>query len=246
MIDFGFIKMIRSEETVELIKHPKELALLTLIAHRAKRTACFSAIGLSPGEALVGDYKSCGLSERQYRTAKSNLKKWGLATFKGTSKGTIAKLTNSAVYDINCEQSDEQNGSKRTSKRRASDDQATTNKECKEENNEKNKISSELSAKAAELDQVIPPVLSIQLIHKNGNGGREQFPIYQADIDGWKESFPSIDVLQTLREIMEWNLSNPTRNKTKSGIRKHITNWLTREQDRGGLCKQPVDRSNWI
>ena len=108
MIQSGFIKLIRSENTAELLRHPREFALLSLIAYRAKRTSSFSAMGLEPGEALIGDHTAAGLTRRQYRTAIQNLSKWGFSTFKPTNKGTIARLTNSNIYDINPEENDQQ------------------------------------------------------------------------------------------------------------------------------------------
>lgn len=41
-------------------------------------------------------------------------------------------------------------------------------------------------------------------------------------------------MLQTLRHILGWNLSNQKKRKTSSGLLKHITNWLAKVQDRGG------------
>lgn len=129
----SFIKMIRSNVTLELIKnYHREFLLLTLIAYRAKRTPGFSPLELEPGEALIGDHESCGLTQRQYRTAKKKLEKWGFATFKATNKGTIAKIINTDVYDINCDAIDNQIDNQPTSKRQASDKQATTNKKVKE------------------------------------------------------------------------------------------------------------------
>ena len=55
---------------------------------------------------MIGDHKSIGLSQRQYRTAKQNLEKWKISTFKTTNKGTVARIINSSIYDINLESSD--------------------------------------------------------------------------------------------------------------------------------------------
>jgi len=128
----GFIKLMKdSDETAELNKYPNCLSLLTLIARRAKRTNSFSASGLKMNQALIGDYKSCGLTERKYRTAKENLKKWGFVTFKATNKGTVATLLNTSVFDINTETTDEQVDSQPTNNRRTTDEQPTTNKNVK-------------------------------------------------------------------------------------------------------------------
>ena len=50
----------------------------------------------------------------------------------------------------------------------------------------------------------------------------------------WVEAYPGLDVRQTLRNIRQWNLSTPNRRKTPSGIKKHVTDWLSREQNKGG------------
>jgi len=52
------------------------------------------------------------------------------------------------------------------------------------------------------------------------------------DKAGWRDAFPAVDIEQELRRMREWLLANPT--KKKSNYRKFITNWLSRQQDKGG------------
>jgi hypothetical protein len=89
----SYVKMMRSPDLDELME---TAPLAFVLAAKIARRACFqpgiSLNGLQPGEAFVGDFKKCGLSERQYRAAKEQLSKWGFATFKPTNKGTIARL----------------------------------------------------------------------------------------------------------------------------------------------------------
>jgi len=117
--------------TIELLKHRNEFVLFALIVIRAQRTLDgFSADNLEPGEALIGDFKSCGLTEQEYRTAKKKLKKWKFITTKSTNKGTIAKIINSDVFDINTE-------TDQRPSQQAANGQATTNKNGKNVKNEK-------------------------------------------------------------------------------------------------------------
>lgn len=135
-----YIKFMRDCPAIDEMArngHYEEIILLMFIAKRARRTPC-RVTGLDVGEAMIGDYKNLGMTERKYRTAKNNLEKWGFSTYKTTNKGTIAKLIDSSVYDINVQESDEQSDGQATDKRRASDGQATTNKNDK---NDKNEIS---------------------------------------------------------------------------------------------------------
>jgi hypothetical protein len=39
------------------------------------------------------------------------------------------------------------------------------------------------------------------------------------------------DIEQTLREIRAWNFANPKRRKTKSGVMRHVTAWMAKEQN---------------
>ncbi len=61
------------------------------------------------------------------------------------------------------------------------------------------------------------------------------FGIYQPDIDGWKELYPAVDILQELRKMKGWLDSNPAKRKTRKGIKRFINGWLSREQDRNGV-----------
>jgi len=118
---------MRTPETFELLKNPNAFTLLTLIALRAWRSEGFNINGLSPGEALIGDYESCGLTEQKYRTAKKNLEKWKFITTKVTTRGTIAKLLDTRVYDVNFFKGNEQGNEQITNKQRL-----TRSKENKE------------------------------------------------------------------------------------------------------------------
>ncbi|HIR26556.1 MAG TPA: phage replisome organizer N-terminal domain-containing protein [Candidatus Choladousia intestinigallinarum] len=47
-----------------------------------------------------------------------------------------------------------------------------------------------------------------------------------------QESYPAVDVEQEIREMREWIDANPKNRKTPRGIKRFITGWLSREQDR--------------
>ena len=141
----GWFKAIRNPDALELIKaNPFAYILASVISRRARWSDGFSALGLGPGEAMLGDFPEYGMkTERQYRTAKKDLEKWGFATFRTTNKGTIGKLTDTRLFSVlNCDfdgQTDEQV----TSERRTTDEQVTTNEERIEgekDNNEKRLI----------------------------------------------------------------------------------------------------------
>jgi hypothetical protein len=137
----SWVKLTRSENTVELIeKHPKAFLLLSQIALRARRTSS-KVSGLEPGEALIGDFKKAGLTQQEYRTAKIILNKLGFATFRTTNRGTIAKLLDTSIFDINIEVINERDNEHETNRNQTGDELIATNKNgrSRELNNGKNK-----------------------------------------------------------------------------------------------------------
>lgn len=63
-------------------------------------------------------------------------------------------------------------------------------------------------------------------------------------LDFWKESYPAVDVEQEIRSMAAWADANPTRRKTRNGVVRFITNWLSREQDKGGSYRRGNSRQN--
>jgi hypothetical protein len=134
----GFIKLRRSENSRELLKRPKSFALLALIALRARRSDELNIHGLGIGEALLGDREAVGLTQQEYRSAKNLLEKLGLATFRGTNRGTIAKLMDCTIFDINLTDDNEQVHKQATNRQPPPNERATTNKNDKNLKNIKN------------------------------------------------------------------------------------------------------------
>lgn len=97
----SYVKMMRGEAGDELIAaNPLAFCLAAVIARRARWSDGFNVHNLQPGEAFLGDFGRCGMSEQQYRTAKAQLEKWGFAAFKPTNKGTVAKLEDTRLFSV--------------------------------------------------------------------------------------------------------------------------------------------------
>ena len=134
-----FVQFIRSEETLHLLeKYPNSFLLLSLIAIRARRTDT-KILDLKIGDALIGDHKSCGLTQQQYRSAKKHLTNLQLCNFKTTNKGTIATICNTDIYDINITTNQQATNKQLTSNQQATNKQVTTNNKEKKDNKENNK-----------------------------------------------------------------------------------------------------------
>lgn len=60
------------------------------------------------------------------------------------------------------------------------------------------------------------------------------YQVDDKDVIAWQRTYPAIDVHQELNAMESWLDANPTRRKTKNGIKRFINSWLGRAQDRGG------------
>lgn len=135
-MDKGFIKLARSEEVESLaMSRPSAFVLLALIALRARRKTQRTFDGRKMGEAYIGDFKSYGVSEQVYRTDKTFLESNGLITTQPTNRGTIAKLVDSSIFDINIESTNDPTNGQLTNNQRTTNGQLTTNKNIKKERN---------------------------------------------------------------------------------------------------------------
>ena len=56
----------------------------------------------------------------------------------------------------------------------------------------------------------------------------------ESDVIAWSRTYPAVDVFQELRAMESWLDANPTKRKTKGGIKRFVNSWLSRSQDRGG------------
>ena len=97
----GFVRLKRSPILDDLQLDANAWKLLGIIARRARWNDGPNEHNLKIGEALVGDYKPMKFTREEYRQALRRLEtKWHQITTRGTSRGTIAKLIESAVFDL--------------------------------------------------------------------------------------------------------------------------------------------------
>lgn len=61
----------------------------------------------------------------------------------------------------------------------------------------------------------------------------DPYSVSDDDVAEWEESFPAVDVRQQLGAMRSWLNANPTRRKTKKGMRRFIVSWLDRRQNSG-------------
>lgn len=84
------------------------------------------------------------------------------------------------------------------------------------------------SGDSATPQSAVPPALTLTLVDKS------EYPVTQAMVDDWVQSYPAVDVPQQLRQMRTWCAANPANRKTARGIQAFIVRWLGKEQDKGG------------
>lgn len=96
----------------------------------------------------------------------------------------------------------------------------------KEEEKDKEEDITPLLSPQGEVAQAQPAEISLPLISGT------LYPIYPADIDHWKQLYPSVDIRKELRKMLGWLEANPARQKTQKGIKRFVAAWLAKEQDK--------------
>lgn len=70
----------------------------------------------------------------------------------------------------------------------------------------------------------------VELIPLNdGSGWRPSVSLY----DEYCKLYPNVDINAAFKRIRAWCISNPTKCKTRRGVKRFINSWLSREQDAG-------------
>ena len=162
------------------------------------------------------------LTEREVRTAVSHLKMTGEVTSRSTNKFTVFSVKNYETYQSN----DTQTGIQETG-RRQTNDKLTTTIEKRKERKQERREEKEIVCTESDKPDTVPPVISLILNDKTF------YNVCQKDVDEWKCLYPAVDIMQELRKMKGWCDSNPTKRKTRRGIRRFINTWLAKEQDKG-------------
>lgn len=85
--------------------------------------------------------------------------------------------------------------------------------------------SNETASQSAPPENPAPPAVLLPL-----NDG-SVFSVTAEQVREFSDLYPAVDVLQSLRSMRGWCVSNPTNRKTRSGILRFVNRWLSKEQD---------------
>lgn len=73
---------------------------------------------------------------------------------------------------------------------------------------------------------------------------KSEYNVPLSKIEQWQQAYPAVDIRQELLRMVAWLNANPKRKKTRRGVDRFITMWLSKEQDRGGAYRTSA-RNSW-
>ena len=104
---------------------------------------------------------------------------------------------------------------------RHQDDLLETETETEIEKETKTEIS-------VEPQSVSQPVVEVPIL------GNKVYGINQEMVNEWSKAYPAVDVQAELQKMRVWSLSNPTMQKTSTGIPRFVNAWLSKAQNEAG------------
>lgn len=75
-------------------------------------------------------------------------------------------------------------------------------------------------------------------------GDVKTFTPSDEDVSRWQQAFPGVDVRAALLRARAWVDADPKRRKTARGMKRYLTAWLGRDQDRGTYRNSLAVRNN--
>jgi len=182
----------------------------------------------------IGNSENMDEKKEQQRNSKSNNKSNSENNGKSNNKNDQNAYENSDTCNHDNEKSNNKSNSKGTAKATAKSfekehiQEVKNNKEKRKENSIEFS-SAELEKNSSSPDQETPTEVFIFKIPLND---KTEFGITQKDYDKWQDTFPAVDVMAQLKRMALWCDDNPKNRKTSRGVRKFISSWLSKEQDR--------------
>jgi hypothetical protein len=202
--------------------------LLLVANHKDNK---WRGIDIKRGQRLTSLSKladETNLSIKNIRTAIKRLKSTHEVASHSNAQHTVFTVIN---YDSYQEEAHEV-----ASEGQAKGKQGATNKNVKNDNNEKKEdIKPVARAKALRVIDDSPVMAYMPLT------GSKQYELQQSQTDKWKELYPSVNLQSEVSKMIGWLDANPTKRKTSRGILKFMNNWLSRAQD-SGQQYQPNNR----
>lgn len=208
----------------------------------------FLGIQIKRGQALKSISKlsfETGLTVQNVRTAINHLKATREITCHPTKYGQLITVEKYALYQSN-EYVPNTQPNTQPNRELTSNQQGANNilrrKESKE--GKKERVLRESKDSLSQSDQIAHGMeANVEAIPLTD--GTEWRPTV-SEYDEYCRLYPSVDVFDSFRRMRAWSLSNPTKKKTRNGVKRFVNTWLSKEQDNSGKVSTRGSGSAYI
>lgn len=224
----GFIKLYRSLLDWEwYVDTNTRLVFIHLLLNANWEESKYKGYDVPKGGLVVGLNslsESIGISVQSVRTALNHLKSTGEITIKSTNKFSIITIANWEKYqgfseEVTSKPTGEITNNQQTTNKQLTTEEEYNNIRIKEDNN-----------------IIASPDIFIRLMLND----KSEYEVTEEEVKQYQELYPSVDVKQQFRSMKGWCDSNPTKRKTRTGIKRFINSWLNRKQNNGNESYEKI------
>lgn len=234
--DNGYMKLFRKISEWEWYDDPVTFKVFLHFLITARwQDGSWHGIEIKRGEvleSLPSIAQKNGLTVQNVRTAIQHLLNTNSITIRKVGRCHIYKVSEYEKYQS---QQDYQQESNRevTENQQEGNREVTAHKERKEsKEGKKERVLRESKDSLSQSDQIAHGMeANVEAIPLTD--GTEWRPTV-SEYDEYCRLYPSVDVFDSFRRMRAWSISNPTKKKTRNGVKRFVNTWLSKEQDNSG------------
>ena len=246
--DNGYMKLFRKISEWEWYDDPITFKVFLHFLITARwQDGSWHGIEIKRGEvleSLPSIAQKNGLTVQNVRTAIQHLLNTNSITIRKSGRCHVYMVSEYEKYQG---QHDYQQESNRevTENQQESNREVTAHKERKEsKEGKKERVLRESKDSLSQSDQIAHGMeANVEAIPLTD--GTEWRPTV-SEYDEYCRLYPSVDVFDSFRRMRAWSLSNPTKKKTRNGVKRFVNTWLSKEQDNSGKASTKGSGSAYI
>lgn len=246
--DNGYMKLFRKISEWEWYDDPVTFKVFLHFLITARwQDGSWHGIEIKRGEVLESLPSIAlknGLTVRNVRTAIQHLIDTNSVTIRKVGRCHIYKVSEYEKYQMR--QDFRQEDDREVTENRQEDDrEVTAHKERKEsKESKKERVLRESKDSLSQSDQIAHGMeANVEAIPLTD--GTEWRPTV-SEYDEYCRLYPSVDVFDSFRRMRAWSLSNPTKKKTRNGVKRFVNTWLSKEQDNSRKVSTKGSGSSYI
>lgn len=246
--DNGYMKLFRKISEWEWYDDPVTFKVFLHFLITARwQDGSWHGIEIKRGEvleSLPSIAQKNGLTVRNVRTAIQHLIDTNSVTIRKVGRCHIYKVSEYEKYQVR-QDFRQEDDREVTENRQDSDMKVTAHKERKEsKEGKKERVLRESKDSLSQSDQIAHGMeANVEAIPLTD--GTEWRPTV-SEYDEYCRLYPSVDVFDSFRRMRAWSLSNPTKKKTRNGVKRFVNTWLSKEQDNSGKVSTKGSGSAYI